>query len=198
MAISTYADLTAAVGRWLSRSDLNSVIPDFISLAHAEINRQLRVRQMETEFTTVGTAEVDLPDGFRQFRRVKVETNPPAPLSYISDEDADAKYSGQTGVPKFYTIINNKVRLVPEPDGSYNVTFIYFKELEGPELDTNVVFQAHPDLYLFGALVQATPYLKNDARLPMWKQRYEEVKAQVQVENDIAVRSGSVIQMRPA
>lgn len=198
MAIGTYADLTAAVGRWLSRSDLNSVIPDFISLAHAEINRQLRLRQMENEFTTNAAEEIDLPDGFRQFRRMKVNTNPPEPLSYMSDEDIDTKYSGQTGVPKFYTIVNNKVRLSPAPDGDYTVTFVYFKELEDPQLDTNVVFQEHPDLYLFGALVQATPYLKNDARLPMWKQRYEEVKAQVQVENDIAIRSGSVLQMRPA
>ena len=39
MAITTYAELKTAVGDWLNRSDLDSVIPNFISLAEAQFNR---------------------------------------------------------------------------------------------------------------------------------------------------------------
>jgi hypothetical protein len=39
MAISTYTDLKTSIASWLNRDDLTSVIPDFISLAEAGINR---------------------------------------------------------------------------------------------------------------------------------------------------------------
>ena len=42
MALTTYAELKTSVGDWLNRSDLTTAIPDFISLAEAQIERNLR------------------------------------------------------------------------------------------------------------------------------------------------------------
>ena len=39
MALDNYANLKDAVADWLDRSDLDSRIPDFISLAEARVNR---------------------------------------------------------------------------------------------------------------------------------------------------------------
>ena len=39
MAISSYAELQTAIANFLARTGLNSVIPDFIQLAEARINR---------------------------------------------------------------------------------------------------------------------------------------------------------------
>ena len=44
MALSTYTELKASVADWLNRTDLTSVIPDFIALAEAQIERTLRTR----------------------------------------------------------------------------------------------------------------------------------------------------------
>ena len=46
MALTTYAELKTSIGDWLNRADLTAVIPDFISLAEAQIERTLRTRQM--------------------------------------------------------------------------------------------------------------------------------------------------------
>lgn len=52
--VNDYATLQAAVAAWLARADLTSQIPTFIQLAEADLNRQVRTRQMQTLVT--GTA----------------------------------------------------------------------------------------------------------------------------------------------
>ncbi len=46
MALTTYTELKASIADWLNRTDLTTTIPDFISLAEAQIERTLRTRQM--------------------------------------------------------------------------------------------------------------------------------------------------------
>ncbi len=61
MALTTYTELKASVADWLNRTDLTSVVPDFIALAEAQIERTLRTRQMivratasiDTEYSAV-------------------------------------------------------------------------------------------------------------------------------------------------
>ena len=43
MAIGTYAELKTAVANWLDRDDLTDRIPEFIALAEAKMNRNLRI-----------------------------------------------------------------------------------------------------------------------------------------------------------
>lgn len=38
MAITTYAELQTAVGNWLHRSDVSTIIPDLIALGEAHLN----------------------------------------------------------------------------------------------------------------------------------------------------------------
>ena len=56
MALGTYSDLQAAVVGWSNRSDLAALIPDFIMLAEERMNRELRVRQMETPLAATAIA----------------------------------------------------------------------------------------------------------------------------------------------
>jgi hypothetical protein len=51
MSLTNYTDLQTGLQNWLQRQDLNSVIPDFITLFEACANRRLRVRQMEAVMT---------------------------------------------------------------------------------------------------------------------------------------------------
>ncbi|TAE78733.1 MAG: hypothetical protein EAZ84_00410, partial [Verrucomicrobia bacterium] len=55
MSIDTYAELQSAIADWLDRQDMTAVIPSFISLAEADINRVLRDYRMEKR----STAQVD-------------------------------------------------------------------------------------------------------------------------------------------
>ena len=51
MAITTYTELKSAVANHLARTDLTSVIPDFISLAEARLSRELETRDQEKRAT---------------------------------------------------------------------------------------------------------------------------------------------------
>ena len=59
------------------------------------------------------------------------------------------------------------------------------------ELITN-----HPDIYLFGALVEAEPYLKNDERMPLWTSRLEQALTTLRLQGERELHSGSSISMR--
>ena len=47
MSLSNYTGLKASIADFLNRDDLTSVIPDFITLAEAQINRDIRHFKME-------------------------------------------------------------------------------------------------------------------------------------------------------
>ena len=59
MAIGTYAELQTAVANWLDRGDLTDRIQEFIDFAEARINRNLRLRLMETAATGTLTPELE-------------------------------------------------------------------------------------------------------------------------------------------
>lgn len=40
--------------------------------------------------------------------------------------------------------------------------------------DPNWLLTAHPDIYLYGTLVEAAPFLKDDARVPVWEARLQD------------------------
>ncbi len=46
MALTNYTELQASIADFLNRSDLTSVIPDFITMAEADMNRTLRIKEM--------------------------------------------------------------------------------------------------------------------------------------------------------
>ena len=47
MSLSNYTGLKASIADFLNRDDLTAVIPDFITLAEAQINRDIRHYKME-------------------------------------------------------------------------------------------------------------------------------------------------------
>ena len=82
MALSTFTELKEAVADWLDRSDLTARIPDFIALAEARINRELRIRPMEvrsTMYTTVDQQYFNLPGGYIQMRNICLLYTSPSP-----------------------------------------------------------------------------------------------------------------------
>ena len=86
MAISTKAELHTAVANWLNRSDLTSRIPEFIELAEAGFNRNLRTRQMLSRSTTTTSAQyISLPSDFLELLNIEItSTTPPKRLIYTT------------------------------------------------------------------------------------------------------------------
>jgi hypothetical protein len=177
MAISTYAELQTAIADWLNRDDLTSVIPTFITLTEAALNRQLRVNEMiERDTSTISGGYVNMPVDWLETISLITIGSPPVVLEYVAQMGmAEVRATQRAGDPIVYTIINNKFQIFPAPSASTDVEMTYYAKI--PALSdsntSNWLLANHPDAYLFGSLVHAEPYLKNDERMPMWASMYK-------------------------
>ena len=176
--LTTYEGLKAAVADWLGRRNLTDQIPNFIRLAEMRMNRELRLRVMEQVATAAipsGVFIVELPerrvDGdwrvFLEMRDLAWKSGGVVKnLRYTAPDDY--KVLGQySGMPEQYTIIANKLYLLPVPYGAGELRLTYYGEI--PPLSdvqtTNNVLKMFPDLYLYGALVESGPYTRSSAPL---------------------------------
>ena len=177
MAITSYSELKTAVANWLNREDLTAVIPDFISLIEASMNRTLRVREMiERDTATISSGYVTLPGDWLETITLITTGSPPVTLEYLAAYGMNEVRSAEwAGIPRVYTMVNNKFKIFPAPTTDLGVELVYYAKI--PALSdsntSNWMLDNNPDIYLFGALLQAEPYLKNDERLATWAAMYK-------------------------
>ena len=196
MAITTYAELKTAISNWLDRTDLDDRIPEFIQLAEARHRRDFKIRRMETRVTANTIADTEyysLPDNFTAMRNIQLNTDPKTPLEYLTPEQMDRVRGGSTtGKPKAYSIIGNNFQLRPIPDAIYEIEMLYFKYFTAlsDSNTTNDMLTFHPDLYLYGSLVEAEPYLQNDKRIQTWAGFYDRAKNDLITTNERDRHSG--------
>jgi hypothetical protein len=204
MALTTYTELKTSLADWLNRSDLTSVIPDFISLAEAQIERQLRTRQMIVRANASFAAAAEygtVPDDFLETKSIKLNTNP---ITYLSFQTIDAmdQLSNTTylssGKPLYFSVVGNQFRLLPIPDGAYTAELVYYSKLTklSSTVATNFLLTQAPDIYLYGSLLQAAPYLQDDARINVWSSLYAAGLEQLQTADDRGSTSGGAILAR--
>jgi len=88
MSITTYAELKSSISSWLNRDDLTAVIPDFISLAEAGINRDLRHYKMVNRVdATLDSRYVQVPADWLETLRFSLTTDGTRPLEMASLDD---------------------------------------------------------------------------------------------------------------
>lgn len=167
MALDTYAHVLTAVADWLNKAGLANVetkAAEFITLAEAQMNRELDTREMTGTMTfTISGEESALPCDFAGVRSFRINGSPSEPLTYAKPEELDDAFS--TGKPTRYTI-TDVITFDPVPDAEYEARMRYRKRL--PALSstcaTNWLLRKHPDAYLYGALSQALIYFRDDER----------------------------------
>ena len=201
MAISTYDELKTAVANWLDRDDLTDRIPEFIALAEARMNRVLRLRMMESKYTASTVASqrnYALPTGYIQMRNFQINTSPVTPLQYVSPEIYDRLWGGSTGgTPQFYTIITNEIQLGPIPGSVLTLEMLFYKKITALS-GTNTTEQMltnNPDIYLYGALLEAEPFIMNDERVGLWAKGFQQAVADLQEQDNKDRHSGSALRV---
>jgi len=200
MSISTYSELQSAVADFLNRDDLAAVVPTFISLAEARINRDLRHFNMVKRSTATADTRYSTPPGdWLETVRLHITDNPPSDLELISQNDmAQLREQGPAGGrPRFYAITAGEIEFFPTPDQSYTSELVYYADV--PALsDTNTdnwLLRKYPDIYLYGALVHSAPYLDDDARAQTWAALYQSAVDAANTESDKARFSGTGLRM---
>ena len=201
MAISTYSELQTAIGDWLNREDLTAVIPSFIALAEADMSRTLRDYRMEKRSEAQLDAQYSaLPIDWLETVRLHLvnSTYRLELVSYGALADLRAARADAVGRPTHYAHIAGGLELYPTPDTTYEAELVYVAKVSAlsDTETTNWLLSAAPDAYLYGALVQSAPYLKDDARSQIWAGLYQNAIQSLNMASERARNSGAGLRLR--
>lgn len=171
MALDTYANLQTAIISYAFRTgdtEFTAAVPDFITLTESRLNRVLRVREMEASATlTLTNSAGTLPSDYLEFRRVVANTSPATPLELVTPDFAAAEYgTTYSGYPMHFTIIGSTLTVYPSTTAT--VALSYYQKIPALATATNWLLTKAPELYLYGALVEAAPYMMDDQRANVW------------------------------
>lgn len=188
----TFTTLKQDVQRYLERGNslasdpiVFEQIPRLINLAERRIARELKIQG----FINVVTAQLladnpvmTKPDRWRDtvsvFIGAGADNNSRTPL-YTRSYDYLRSYwpdATKTGQPVFYSDYDyNHWLVAPTPDADYPIEILYYQlpPLLDEAAQTNWLTENAPEILLYATLLEATPFLKNDERIPVWQNMYD-------------------------
>jgi hypothetical protein len=230
--ITNYATLQTAIADWLNRTDLTSVIPNFVQNAEARFKRDPRVRDPDTAAQAVATitftGNVTADDSWQIGNQAYVFKAVPSVANEVdvgvdlatsianlvkavnATGTAGTEYAaGTLPVPGVTatgsaTVLTLTVDTAGDTGLSYHISEVVdaggvatvapFASGTGAtsviplsaSVTTNWLVTNYPDIYLFGSLVEAAPYLKDDGRVVVWEselqKRLDELSGSVRVD----------------
>lgn len=199
MSITTYSELKTAIVDWMHRTDMTSYLDTFIDNAEADMNRELRMSEMESSTAVaVTTADLSLPDGFMEMREIHVSGSPDTVVEYATPYQLERMKTGETGKPRYYTITGDAIELYPY--GSYTIDMTYYKSIT-PLDDTNTsnfVLTSHPSVYLHGCLLQACIWSRDVDGASVHGQEFNRLLESLNKTSKRRKFSGAPMQVMPA
>ena len=185
----TYNSLILEVQAYLERADASTVsnIPNFISNAEYRISKDLDgnlglVQYVANTFT-VANGVIAKPARWRRTLTFRfgsgVGFNKNNQLYNRVYDFCNNYWPDRTVLapPKFYADYGYYNWLVvPTPDIAYPYEIGYIELVEPLSLanQTNWLTNYAPTALLFGTLLEATPFLKDDERIPTWTANYQD------------------------
>lgn len=200
----TYDSLTSTVLQYLERQDAAVInfIPVAITLAEFEIAQEIKtLGQMEVIDGTmqINNAVIQKPARWRKTTSMTLSNDGVKQpilvrkLEYLNNYSQDTT---QTGTPLYYADYDYDHWMVaPTPDKAYQFEVLCYTRLQplSSSNQTNWLTQNAPNAMLFGTLKQTAPFLKNDARLALWKQMFDEALASLKTEDTLRVADRSAV-----
>lgn len=195
--VLTYDSLVTAVEQYLERNDPAVVnqIPTFITLCEYEIAQQIKTlgqQQVVNSTMTAGNAVIPKPARWRKTVsfNVTAEDSTPSPV-FLRKYEYLLNYNtgGSQGLPLYYADYDYDHWLVsPTPDQAYPFQVLFYERLQPLDStnQTNWITQNAPNAMLFGTLLQAMPFLKNDQR-QIFQQKYQEAMQVLKAEDQLRI-----------
>jgi len=197
--ITNYSTLQSAIADYLNRQDLTAQIPMFIQFCEADMNTRLRCREMIVRATTTNDDEfVKLPLDYIEAINLQI-VGGQSPLRYITLDKADEiNYSQIYTQVHNYSLMNGAIELIPAPTDDVEIEMVYYGKI--PALSstntTNWLLTRAPDVYLYGALVHAAPFLLDDQRIQTFNAFYASRIEALNGEAQSSLHSGSPLVAR--
>lgn len=178
MSIANFGDLKASIASYLNRSDLTSYIPDFVRLAESRIyyggsdpypSVPLRVPALQAQATgTITASAIAFPTRFVEAIRIAAYSGSNGwTLQYLSP-DKLAEAANTSSLPRFYTYLNNTIQTAGTGAATYALDYYQSLALLSVDADTNWILTNAPQIYLFGALTEAAPFIQDQSQITAW------------------------------
>ena len=183
-AVMTYTSLAADIESYLERTDTATVdkIPTFIMLAEQVIASQIKFLGNLTvnESTMVqGTPVIAKPARWHKTVSMNVTVAGVKSPVFLRKYEYLREYwpeATNEDIPKFYADYDYTHWLVaPTPADAYTFEVLYYERVQPLDISnqTNWFTEYAPQALLYGSLLQAMPFLKNDERMAMWRAEYD-------------------------
>ena len=181
--ITNYETLLTAVADYVARDDLTSFAANFVQNWEERFYRdpQNWGDWMESS-TTFSASAASVPADFLAVKYATVQGDvSSAPLQRVSLAVLLGQWPrGISGKPRMIAKQGSSFVFGPEPDSSYTITLQYYAKptlLRSDADGANWLTTHAPDLCLYGALLEAEPFLKNDGRIAVWRDFYTDALA---------------------
>lgn len=176
--ITSYATLQTAIADYLARSDLTTFLPNFTQAWEEDFLREPLnwASWMEADLSETITGGVaGVPDDYLGLRIAYISGQNSAPLKRISLDQLYQRYprSSSSGVPCYIARNGANFQFGPIPSDGGSLVGTYYAKPDPIRTTSNFLLTDCPDLCLYGSLLAAEPFLKNDARVALWQAMYE-------------------------
>ena len=197
-SVMTYDSLVENIQSYLERSDTATLdkIPLFIMLAEQVIASQIKFLgnlTVNTSAMVATQAIIDKPARWHKTVSMNITVAGKRFPVLLRKYEYLREYwpnASSTGVPKFYCDYDYTHWLVaPTPTSAYSFEVLYYERVQPLDSSnqTNWFTIYAPQALLYGSLLQAMPFLKNDERMGMWQQQYDLIIQTLKVEDQSRV-----------
>lgn len=182
--ISSYSTLLTAVSDHLKRSNLTSFIPNFVQSWEDSFLREPKNfgRWMEVELSgAIASSVLAVPSDYLGLKVAYVNGQRSPALERKSLTQMYGRFprgTGETSVPIWISRSSTNFIFGPEPDSTYTIKGVYWGKPTllrsfAADAAAHWIIVNATDLALYGSLLAAEPFNKNDARIPVWKGLYD-------------------------
>jgi hypothetical protein len=116
------------------------------------------------------------------------------PLNYVTPQLLPRINAGSiTGIPEAYTLRAGYILMGPVPSSSYTMEIDYYAKVAAlsDAAPTNTMLTNNPDIYLYGSLMEAEPFIMNDGRVALWQAAFARAIQDIQLQDDKDSHTGN-------
>ena len=181
---TTYAAWLTYIRDWIGADEYSdSQIAAFLDLGQVRLNTDLATFYMEKlHHMTILAPDVEepislvteIPD-FNKIRLVSVQGVGPLDVAALNEYVEKAQDLTNTDItPQLYNIDAGELFIWPWPaeDAVVDIHYYEMVPLLSASLDTNTFSIRHPDMLLYAASLEASAYMVEDERIPVWEAKY--------------------------